>query len=78
MLPLILSPLDRGLVPTPPILGLCDSRFPAHEHIRGESKIPTVIYYDRVGNVRAVGAEAVQEGVVNDIALEEGWVKSEW
>ncbi|KAJ2917691.1 hypothetical protein MD484_g2693, partial [Candolleomyces efflorescens] len=68
------SILDPGEVPE--IKGV--TRFPAHEHVRGESKIPTVVYYDQAGNVRAVGAEAVQEGVVSDVALEEGWVKCEW
>jgi stage V sporulation protein SpoVS len=53
------------------------SRFPANEQISGSSKIPTVIYYDKEGNVRAVGAEAVREGI-HEIASDEGWVKAEW
>ena len=52
-------------------------RFPAHEYISGASKIPTIIYYDRAGNVKAVGAEAVKEGIY-EIAEEEHWVKAEW
>jgi hypothetical protein len=52
-------------------------RFPAHEHITGASKIPTVIYYDRSGKVRAVGAEAMKEGIY-EIAEDENWVKAEW
>ena len=52
-------------------------RFPAHEHISGASKIPTVIYYDLSGRVRAVGAEAMKEGIY-EIAEEENWVKAEW
>ena len=51
-------------------------RFPAYEYISGASKIPTVIYYDRAGNVKAVGTEAVKEGMY-EIA-EEHWVKAEW
>jgi len=54
-----------------------DGRFPAHEHISGASKIPTIIYYDRAGEVRAVGAEAMQEGIY-EIAEDENWVKAEW
>ena len=52
-------------------------RFPAQEQISGASKIPTVIYYDRTGNVRAVGAEAMKESIYV-IAEEENWVKAEW
>jgi hypothetical protein len=53
------------------------SRFPAHEHVSGVSKIPTVIYYDRSGKVRAVGAEAMKEGIY-EVAEDENWVKAEW
>ena len=52
-------------------------RFPAHEYISGASKIPTIIYYDRAGNVKAVGAEAVEEGIY-EMAEDEHWVKAEW
>lgn len=52
-------------------------RFPANEHISGASKIPTVIYYDRKGVVRAVGAEAMREGIFEQ-AEEEQWIKAEW
>ena len=54
-----------------------DGRFPAHEHVSGASKIPTVIYYDLEGKVRAVGAEAMREGIY-EIAEEGNWVKAEW
>ena len=53
-----------------------DGRFPAHDH-GGASKIPTIIYYDLGGNVRAVGAEAMREGIY-EIAEDENWVKAEW
>jgi hypothetical protein len=56
---------------------LCIHRFPAHEQISGASKIPTIIYYDRAGNVCAVGAEALTEGIF-ETAEEEEWVKAEW
>jgi hypothetical protein len=52
-------------------------RFPAHEHNSGAPKIPTVIYYDLSGKVRAVGAEAMKEGIY-EVAEDERWVKAEW
>lgn len=67
------SILDPGQVPE--IKGI--TRFPAQERSGGDSKIPTIIYYDQEGKVRAVGAEAVSEGV-EQIAEEEGWTKAEW
>jgi hypothetical protein len=53
------------------------TRFPAHEHISGASKIPTIIYYDLAGKVQAVGAEAMRESIY-EIAEDENWVKAEW
>lgn len=41
------------------------------------SKIPSVLYYDQEGNVIAVGAEALREGIEFE-ALENDWVKAEW
>ncbi|TFK26684.1 hypothetical protein FA15DRAFT_667159 [Coprinopsis marcescibilis] len=67
------SILDPGHVPE--IKGV--TRFPAHEQISGASKIPTIIYYDKGGNVCAVGAEAMREGIYEQ-AEDEDWVKSEW
>jgi hypothetical protein len=52
-------------------------RFPAQEHIGGASKIPTVIYYDQSGKVKAVGAEAMKESIYL-VADDENWVKAEW
>ncbi|KAF8957824.1 hypothetical protein BDZ97DRAFT_1762587 [Flammula alnicola] len=43
----------------------------------GSSKIPTIIYHDRSGKVRAVGAEAEAKGIF-EIAKKEKWVKEEW
>ncbi|KAJ7137618.1 hypothetical protein C8R43DRAFT_1089388 [Mycena crocata] len=54
------SLLEPGKIPS--ILPV--TRFPAQDHVGGDSKVPSVIYYDRFGSVRA--------------AEEEGWVKSEW
>jgi len=67
------SILDPGQVPE--IKGV--TRFPAHEHISGASKIPTIIFYDVEGKVRAVGAEATREGILEE--AEDGkWTKAEW
>ena len=52
-------------------------RFPAHEHINGASKIPTAIYYDQSGKIRAVGAEAIRDGI-HEMAEDEKWIKAEW
>ena len=52
-------------------------RFPAQEYISGAPKIPTVIYYDQSGKVKAAGAEAMKESIYL-IAEDENWVKAEW
>ena len=52
-------------------------RFPAQEHAGGDSKIPSVLLYDKSGNVRAAGAETLQEDMM-ELAIDEGWFKSEW
>ncbi|KAJ2912877.1 hypothetical protein MD484_g7539, partial [Candolleomyces efflorescens] len=67
------SILDPGQVPE--IRGV--ARFPANEYISGASKIPTVMYYDKEGRLRAAGAEAIQDGML-EAALDGGWVKTEW
>jgi len=46
-------------------------------NISGASKIPTIVYYDREGNVKAVGAEATTDGIYES-ALEGDWCKAEW
>ncbi|KAF8805178.1 hypothetical protein BYT27DRAFT_7192849 [Phlegmacium glaucopus] len=53
-----------------------NSTISVSEHIGGASKIPSVIYYDRSGTVRAVGAEAMREGIY-EVAEDENWVKAE-
>ena len=52
-------------------------RFPAQEQVGGDSKIPTIIYYDQAGSVCAAGAEAVREGI-DDMAEDGQWIKAEW
>ena len=76
------SPKSKGLQgqKSSAIFGVCWSygcRYPAQENVSAASKIPTVIYYDLSGKVRAVGAEAVNEGIY-ETAEEENWVKAEW
>jgi hypothetical protein len=51
--------------------------YPAQENVGGDAKVPTVSYYDRGGSVRAVGAEAGQEGNI-ELAREQDWVKAAW
>ena len=52
-------------------------RYPAQEQVGGDCKIPSIIYYDLQGVVRAVGAEALQEQIIEQ-AKDDGWVKLEW
>lgn len=51
-------------------------RFPYQEQVGGESRVPTIIYYDRSGKVQAVGVEAMREGI-REQAEAEQWVKAE-
>ncbi|KAG2347369.1 hypothetical protein BDR05DRAFT_876763 [Suillus weaverae] len=65
--------LDPGEVPKiEPV-----TRYPAQEHSGGNSKIPSILYYDSNGAVRVIGAEARQEHIIEK-AQEEGWMKLEW
>ncbi|KAK0222688.1 hypothetical protein EDD85DRAFT_959945 [Armillaria nabsnona] len=48
--------------------------FPAQEHVGSDAKIPTIIYYDNSGKPRAIGAEALQEHIV-ETAEDERWIK---
>lgn len=47
-------------------------KFPGAE----DAKIPTIMYYDQQGKVRAAGAEAMSESI-DEKAVEENWTKSE-
>jgi hypothetical protein len=51
-------------------------RFPGQEHVAGNSKIPSIMYYDSAGRLMAAGAEAEAASIL-DAAEEEGWIKSE-
>ncbi|RXW25666.1 hypothetical protein EST38_g132 [Candolleomyces aberdarensis] len=52
-------------------------RYPSQEHVGGDSKIPTVIYYDKDGKPCAIGAETLKEGIEAD-AEEKSWSKAYW
>ncbi|SJL14079.1 uncharacterized protein ARMOST_17534 [Armillaria ostoyae] len=64
------SILDPGIAPK--IKGV--TRFPAQENAGGDAKIPTIMYYDKSGEVMAAGAEALDESLVRS-AEDEGWIK---
>ncbi|KAG1734639.1 hypothetical protein EDB19DRAFT_1997165 [Suillus lakei] len=65
--------LDPGEVPKiKPV-----TRYPAQEHSGGNSKIPSILYYNPNGIVHAIGAEAQQKHII-ERAKEEGWTKLEW
>ena len=52
-------------------------RFPAQETVGGDSKIPSILYYNQEGQLCAAGAEALQEKII-ERADEETWIKLEW
>ncbi|KIY67289.1 hypothetical protein CYLTODRAFT_461554 [Cylindrobasidium torrendii FP15055 ss-10] len=64
--------LEPGEVPK--IHGV--TRFPGQEHVAGNSKIPSVMYYDQAGNMMAAGAEADTTTAVSN-AEDENWMKVE-
>jgi hypothetical protein len=51
-------------------------RFPGQEHVAGNSKIPTIMYYDKKGRMKAAGAEA-DNASITDKAEDEHWTKAE-
>lgn len=67
------SILDPGHVPE--IRGV--TRFPAQEQVGGDCKIPSLLYYDQYGVVRAAGAEALREGLATQ-KEEEQWLSCPW
>ncbi|KAF9523668.1 hypothetical protein CPB83DRAFT_775024 [Crepidotus variabilis] len=52
------------------------TRFPAQTHI-GDAKIPSIAYYDQSGAIQAIGAEALEENILES-AAENEWYKAEW
>ncbi|KAK1227388.1 hypothetical protein PQX77_009615 [Marasmius sp. AFHP31] len=65
--------LDPGLPPV--IEGV--SKFPGQGKVGGDSKIPSIVYYDQDGNVRAVGAEATEDSFLEE-AEDEEYIGVEW
>ncbi|THU77589.1 hypothetical protein K435DRAFT_702024 [Dendrothele bispora CBS 962.96] len=65
--------LDPGFIPEIQTV----TRFPAREHVGGDAKIPSIIYYGQDGSVKAVGAEATQEGILEKVE-DEAWVPAKW
>ena len=53
------------------------SRFPEQGIARDEARVPSLLYYDKSGAVRAVGAEALTQDMIQS-AKTEGWMKVEW
>ena len=53
------------------------ARFPAQEHVGGDCKIPSILYYDQYGAVRAAGAEALLEDLIAQ-KEEEQWLSCQW
>jgi hypothetical protein len=56
---------------------LTGPRFPAQPPTGGDAKVPSLLYYDKTGNVRAAGAEVLTENALED-ALSNEWMKAEW
>jgi len=52
------------------------TRFPGQEHVAGNTKIPSVIYYDRHGKMMAAGAEA-DTVAIQAQAEDDAWIKAE-
>ena len=52
-------------------------RFPAQALACGDAKVPSLLYYDKGGDVKAAGAEVLTEGIIES-ALTAGWIRAEW
>ena len=59
-----------------PRISLPLSSFPGQEHVAGSYKIPTILYYNKDGNVEVAGAEA-EGNAIMDLAEDNGWIKAE-
>ncbi|KAI6030475.1 hypothetical protein F5J12DRAFT_294005 [Pisolithus orientalis] len=65
--------VDPGEIPV--IRGV--PKFPAQERVGCSNKIPSIMYYDKEGKVKAVGAETQQPHIIEKAGKEE-WVLLEW
>jgi hypothetical protein len=68
--------------PSKTVHPICDSdrpfsRFPRQHHADRIEKVPSVIYYDQDGQLRAIGAEILDPDT-NAEAADEGWIKVAW
>lgn len=52
-------------------------RFPGGAAVGGNTKVPTVIYYDPAGSPCVIGEETQREGI-DMLAEESKWIKAEW
>jgi len=52
------------------------TRFPGQEHVAGNSKIPSILYYDKHGELKTAGAEA-DANQIQALAEDENWHKVE-
>ena len=50
--------------------------FPGQEHVVGSYKIPTIMFYDQEGNMKAGGAET-EGSAMTDLAEDYSWTKAE-
>ncbi|KAG8215044.1 hypothetical protein J3R82DRAFT_8453 [Butyriboletus roseoflavus] len=66
------SILQPGGIPQPQGV----TKYPGQGQV-GDYKLPSIMYYDRKGDLKAVGYEALKDELV-EVALAEGWVKVEW
>ncbi|KAH0836433.1 hypothetical protein J3R83DRAFT_8038 [Lanmaoa asiatica] len=64
--------LQPGEVPHPQGV----MKYPGQGQV-GDFKLPSVMYYDSKGNLKAVGYEALKDELAEE-AMSEGWVKLEW
>ncbi|KAG8215047.1 hypothetical protein J3R82DRAFT_8456 [Butyriboletus roseoflavus] len=65
------SILQPGEIPQPQGV----TKYPGQGQV-GDCKLPSIMYYDHVGDLKAVGYEALKDELV-EVALTEGWVKLE-
>lgn len=56
---------------------LSSCRFPRQRHADRIEKVPSVIYYDQAGELRAIGAETL-DPETNAEAADESWIKIAW
>ncbi|KIY64131.1 hypothetical protein CYLTODRAFT_425491 [Cylindrobasidium torrendii FP15055 ss-10] len=65
--------LEPGIPPE--IQGV--TRFPGQQKVGGSAKVPSVIYYDAHGTVKAVGSEATDLAFLDE-AEDKGYIRVEW